>query len=869
MCGILCMWNIDDSDINKSLSKLSLRGRDGLGIYNAWRNSEGGLVCEETNKYLYNPEMYKGLKVSPVICLANSRSIPTTEYESGAGWNVQNQQPFMNDRYVVVHNGIISNDKELREEFNIRTDSTVDSSILPALFSELGVVEGMKRLKGSFAILCWDRRTQKIFAGKNFMPLQYVASEKGCMFVSLNEMLPIDKDDLKYATEVPPYTCIEIDINNFSIIEHSLYPRERNKKVMVICSGGIDSVTTAYLYKYLGYDVKLIHFLYGQAAEEVELFAVKNIAKDLGSELIVYDARKIFEPYKEVSLLLHQKKANKEVRMLDAESLTRSQKVLIRHKKTKKAEYIEIGEFIDFLLQEKASDIKMISTGEHLKINDYETLSYGKKLEWKSIHSVYRHIPKESIFKVKCERGIDLELTGGHSVYVWREEGIKLVSAGAITKNDILMTIDGKSLKREQENNLDILTYLKEYKTPGRRWLLYDNTNIWSAFSSSKVKIKRFIKLNKDFMFVLGSWVAEGGEKIWAVKDSEYAKEFKKALEGAFGIKFKLNKTYDVRYKNYNYELSVPVIIERLFKVLLGSGCNSKTIPHFVFMSEYREEFIRGLWKGDGSFDNKRGYNYADLQTTSKKLAEELSLLLKLSGCQVSINKSKKQKENWGEVYEVIVSDRNSYNIIMDIVKGVKKDIVKDKHLNPFFYPVKVKDKVAISYNSYVYDFGIENNENFIAEGYLVHNSTLSYVPNRNATFAMLAAGISEMYECDTVAFGGQQMDSVYPDNNPTFVNAVDNLLKYSLNVGSNIKFTAPLIHLNKHEIVALGRKIGVKYDLICSCYYPKIEDGKVVHCGECGCCSFRENAFKMCDEREIIKGDINIFINKYVKNYT
>jgi len=88
--------------------------------------------------------------------------------------------------------------------------------------------------------------------------------------------------------------------------------------------------------------------------------------------------------------------------------------------------------------------------------------------------------------------------------------------------------------------------------------------------------------------------------------------------------------------------------------------------------------------------------------------------------------------------------------------------------------------------------------------------------------------------------------NSVYPDNNNTFVNGVDNLLKYSLNWNTNVKFTAPLINLIKHEIVELGMKIGVPYEDVCSCYYPKIVNDKIVPCKECGCCQFRHYAFKM-----------------------
>jgi 7-cyano-7-deazaguanine synthase in queuosine biosynthesis len=146
--------------------------------------------------------------------------------------------------------------------------------------------------------------------------------------------------------------------------------------------------------------------------------------------------------------------------------------------------------------------------------------------------------------------------------------------------------------------------------------------------------------------------------------------------------------------------------------------------------------------------------------------------------------------------------------------------------------------------------------------------STLSYVPNRNAIMAMYAAAYAEMYNYDTVSFGGQQQDSVYPDNNPGFVSSVDELLKYSLNWGTNITFSSPLIHLIKHEIVELGQKLDIDYDAYtCSCYYPKLEGSKIISCHSCGCCQYRDNALKMVAEKKRIK-NLDIFIDKYVKPY-
>ena len=56
------------------------------------------------------------------------------------------------------------------------------------------------------------------------------------------------------------------------------------KKAIVILSGGMDSTTTAYKAKNLGYEVVAIHFNYGQRTEQRELKSFNDVCDDLNIE---------------------------------------------------------------------------------------------------------------------------------------------------------------------------------------------------------------------------------------------------------------------------------------------------------------------------------------------------------------------------------------------------------------------------------------------------------------------------------------------------------------------------------------------------------------------------------------------------------
>jgi len=324
MCGVMGSINVYHQNVIKVMGKLELRGRDGFG-YVAWSGDD-----QKVEKSLLPARQYLQttdgvwLDHSKVV-LANTRAIPTTEFQSGAGSDLQNQQPFTSDRYNLVFNGLIANDKALIEKYDLKPTALVDTAMLIPLFEKVGVVEGMRMLDGSFAIIVLDKVEKKLFFGKNFMPLCYSEYNEELLIASLKEMTPYPNN----MKEVEPYTCYEYHLKIHPETDrvvlgpsrtHSLYRTTRNKRALIICSSGTDSITTAAIYKHLGYDLTFAHFTYGQAAEEVELFAVRKLADAMGAKLVVYDARPVFAAYKDASKLLHQKEANPEQQMLDAES---------------------------------------------------------------------------------------------------------------------------------------------------------------------------------------------------------------------------------------------------------------------------------------------------------------------------------------------------------------------------------------------------------------------------------------------------------------------------------------------------------------------------------------------------------------------
>lgn len=129
------------------------------------------------------------------------------------------------------------------------------------------------------------------------------------------------------------------------------------------------------------------------------------------------------------------------------------------------------------------------------------------------------------------------------------------------------------------------------------------------------------------------------------------------------------------------------------------------------------------------------------------------------------------------------------------------------------------------------------------ADGVAGAEFAFEWVPARNLVMLSTATAYAEANGFGTIALGNNLEESgAYPDNEEQFTHLVDGALDYAVRAGFEVRIEAPLGALMKHEIVALGSKLGAPLGLTWSCY----RNGDR-HCGECGPCYMRREAFARC----------------------
>ena len=126
-----------------------------------------------------------------------------------------------------------------------------------------------------------------------------------------------------------------------------------------------------------------------------------------------------------------------------------------------------------------------------------------------------------------------------------------------------------------------------------------------------------------------------------------------------------------------------------------------------------------------------------------------------------------------------------------------------------------------------------------VPEGHYESSSMkLTVVPNRNMLLLSVALCSACVKDADEVLYGAHFGDhAVYPDCRKEFVEALDKASR--LCWYKEIKIVAPFVDKTKTDIARLGTELGVPFEHTWSCY-----KGEEKHCGKCGTCVERIEAF-------------------------
>ncbi len=124
----------------------------------------------------------------------------------------------------------------------------------------------------------------------------------------------------------------------------------------------------------------------------------------------------------------------------------------------------------------------------------------------------------------------------------------------------------------------------------------------------------------------------------------------------------------------------------------------------------------------------------------------------------------------------------------------------------------------------------------------LLEDAERAYIPSRNVIFYGIASYIAEIVDARYIV-GGHNRDDVksFPDSSLDFFDKFNTLTSVGLMSGARTgRVILPLAKLSKVEVIKLGKRLKVPYELTWSC-----SRSTRTPCGKCHSCSLRKKAFE------------------------
>ncbi len=339
----------------------------------------------------------------------------------------------------------------------------------------------------------------------------------------------------------------------------------------------------------------------------------------------------------------------------------------------------KIGEIIDPYYTPQEAD-KPVLTNE-LEVAAFDTKTF--KISWRKAQYVYRHKINEELYELSLEFGRKIKLTGCHSVFVLKNQGVfaertdhlkigdYVVLPTHLPENNFIKEINlAKELSVSSRKDQLILRdvpeeiyavkkealktyYRAQYKLPNSAYsehrkkrilplalyYLLTEQELRTCFigTTSTHKIPSFLPITQELMWFLGLYIAEGwlydyqshGVSFSLNKyEGNLIEELRRSAKTCFNLDISLDSPVDGGIKVHVGGLLPYLIMKEVLQV--SGGAKTKKVPVLVFnvSRALQQDFIKAWHTGDYS------------TTTSKDLATEISYLALFSGDIAAFYKS-------------------------------------------------------------------------------------------------------------------------------------------------------------------------------------------------------------------------------------
>jgi len=422
----------------------------------------------------------------------------------------------------------------------------------------------------------------------------------------------------------------------------------------------------------------------------------------------------------------------------------------------------------------------------------------------KVLDTTFRSVDK--LVNVKTEYGFNVSATVEHPYFVYskRENKGEFKRIKDIKKGDYLGIVKPKGDK-ELINSLDLIDYIDldnknniieedflsnkfSYSPKSKEWSISEiskkygvSKNISESaiqnlkngtlkkskkvldlceklkfdgyYKSKPVKIKRNLKINDDFLYLIGWYLAEGsnedGKRVefsLNIDELHIAEKIKSIIEDVFGFK-------DSVIKKMKTKCALRVsntIIAQFFKKTCGQGSLNKKVPCFLIGSEKKlMPLVKGYIEGDGHLRFDR--NHISFTTVSPSLAFQIQSILNSNGVFVSSHKFNKRNIGNFNFYQCSITNHyiQKYMDLVNYEFDLKRNNTRNHNSNVIendtHFFVKIKTISEIYNKTEVYDLCVEETHSFVGNGLVCHNTVTEAMATKTLVICPKHTSLTEI----------------------------------------------------------------------------------------------------------------------------
>lgn len=474
-------------------------------------------------------------------------------------------------------------------------------------------------------------------------------------------------------------------------------------------------------------------------------------------------------------------------------------------------------------------------------------------------------------YKFRLERGQQIEVTEDHSLFTILNNNIVAIRGADVTIGTPLIVpfdlSEHVNCWATDLQSVDLTILRSEKQSACRKSSVVEiDDHLTNRLRRTMIPVR--FHLNDDFLRIVGLWLAEGGkEEDGPSRSLAFSVG---GLVGAPELLLRYFSTYGVSVAksprnafDFRVESSVFYEVFRRLDLLGTAKSRRKRFPVWFWNLSQRQRriVVAGLWDGDGC---QVWNGEAPIFQKSHELVHELYHCLQLDGIFPTIKPAANDQlrlaltrttdfARFESLYPLWHAEKRES--LRRVCGSLGREKTTGMWTSDARWAAVAAAELPAGSNPRIYNMGGKYDASFRAQ-----RSAFAMITEldrlRNSRLAFLRVATIEpvmhefMYDlgvehCQNfLANGFLAHNSGYPDCRPEFISAFADLAKVATKAaieGKPCRIEAPLIKWTKEQIVREGTLLGVDFGLTVSCYQADAE-GRA--CGACDSCRIRAAGF-------------------------